>query len=264
MAAFAYMFYPGSCFLIANYPTSLMNLLAIISILCMVKNKNWAAAVIAGIGTAAGPLMAVLGLSAIFKMIKETAADKKMPTGRKILKIIISAPAMGLLSLSGFLIFAAYQWHTFNDPLASSQVQAAWGQTDFNIRIINLVTLKSVFYPAFLKYLYLTSSKICGLETAFNGIIFFFALFLVWAQRKLLPFYLTLFSLLSVLGYDWLLATIQGPATAIRHLYLVVPAFLGLGPILEKRPLLADALMVILPPLLLLQSALFITGNYVL
>ncbi len=274
-ATAAYALYPGAQFFFAGYPTSLINLLTLLSLLALFKNRIWLAAILAGLATAAGPLGALLLIPIAIKHLKKYyITSNHNQTMISIAKEALSLAFLSLISTFGLILFILYQWIIINNPFAFLQVQANWGTKPFAVRVYNFFHLYPIvggkhfgFFPSlFFKYSHHLPQW--NVERSFNSIIFVIMIGLILLlatqankQKRLL--YLMLFSIACILTYAWTIGTIEGPVSAIRLLYIVVPAFLGAGFLYEKNKFISYGLLLVFASILMVQAAFFVSGYWV-
>lgn len=148
-ATISYALYPGSQFFFAGYPTSLINLLTILSLLALLKNKFWLAAIYAGIASAAGPLASLLIAVILIKYIKTSFSY--LGTSYSRIKFILirflSGIYLSVIGISGLIFYVSYQLIAFNNPLLFLQAQSGWGHAILATRINNLFHLYPLYSP---------------------------------------------------------------------------------------------------------------------
>ncbi|PKY11199.1 hypothetical protein B1757_05260, partial [Acidithiobacillus marinus] len=104
-ATAAYALYPGATFFASAYPTSIMNLLVILTFLSLRKKKYFMAAIATGISTAAGALLVFLSATITLVYAKELMFKKNIRMSSRIAQLIL----LGFLSISGIAGFMLYQ-----------------------------------------------------------------------------------------------------------------------------------------------------------
>lgn len=270
IATAAYSLYPGASFFISAYPTSLMNLLVIISMLFFYKKRNVLSMTFAGIGTAAGPLIVFVSfpiwLSYIYDKIGKI----------KIYRLFLYSFLTGIIAVSGVILFMLFQQIYFHDAFAFLLAQKAWGHASLIERLKTFFYFLPLFSPHFYSNNYNQIVKsitfnetngITGLMINFEylinsiAIIFDITISLHMILKK--RFFLSTISFLIIFGYLWLLATIQGPASYVRLSYIDIPVFLYLGIVFSENKKFMATILASFSFLLFLQTALFVAGYWV-
>lgn len=144
IATAAYSLYPGASFFVSAYPTSLMNLLAIISLLFFYKKRKILSMAFAGIGTAAGPLVVFISLPLWLSYVSEKIGKIK------IYKLITYSILTGMMAISGIILFMLYQQIHFHNAFAFLIAQKAWGQAPFVERLKVFFILSLYFHHIFI------------------------------------------------------------------------------------------------------------------
>ena len=274
VALAAYLFFPGNVFFVRAYPVSLMNLLVILTLLAMIEGKIWKAALWSGIGSAAGPLMVFLSLSVVIKWAADQWNAVKPGAGSLVSKLAGRLPLTAVFSLiafSGFISFLLYQVVAFHDPFAFIRVQEAWEKSGSLIqRIYNFFFLKNMVaqhHPTHFVQA-ITHGNLKHMDMHFHYLINLFMLVvfagLLFLQRKVIPWYFTLFALLFLGGYWWFMASVSGIKATVRLIYPVIPAFLGVGVLQERHPELARVSVILFAVLSFLESELMMEGFWVI
>lgn len=267
-ATAAYAFYPGAAFFVSAYPTSLMNLLAISVLLLLKKRMYIISAVIAGIGSAAGPLMIFLSAALFFCFSYQVMIVDKKYNAAKLIKVIL----IGFLSSSGIIIFMLYQYANYKTPFAFVYGHKAFiGDLTFSQKIYNLVSLKPIiggnYNPFFDSLVFrqdIASSLAVSAYEIINASTIIVATYATWLLYKHKEYSLLLFSILVISGYLWFQGASQGPISAYRLLYVDIPIFIAAGFSWENHEgrighyavLLCSSLA------LILQSAFFVSGYW--
>lgn len=251
-ATLGYALWPGASFVVSGYPVSLLNLCVILSLLALRQRRTWLAASWAAAGATAGPLGVLAGLAVPL----QTAADRwphfRAPRAAA-LGTRLSATAVGFASAGitclGIAAFAAYQWVTLGSPLAFVSAQAGWGSPSALTRLERALTL----YPLTTTLIgyagrahsatYAATQDEMAVQAAFGALALALVVWLVFAQRRVSGWPITLASLSTIAAYYWFNGTVQGSSTAFRELYVAVPMFIGLGVVATTRPSLAKVLL---------------------
>ena len=125
-ATWLFALYPAASFLLMSYPTGLMNLLTITTILALMGNRFITAAACAGFATAAGPLglataltMCSLAAWRALQIIRSAGARAAWPS-------LLQAAGLCLLSLSGLFALLLWQRIAVGDAFAFIHAQSAW------------------------------------------------------------------------------------------------------------------------------------------
>lgn len=268
-ATMALMIYPGAQFYIGGYPTSLMNLIVILALWGTLSRRYWIAAAIAGIGTAVGPLMVFLSATVWGAYVSHRV---QQGLDGRLAAFVGRTVALGILALSGLLLYMAFLWLRFRDPLAFMQVQHAWGSVPFGVRVYRFFTLAGVFGGGYTKFLLsllpLGAAQPLrvfegSLENTLNTVTFVILAASVWWARKTLPRVTVLYATLALVGYLWFMGSVQGPMSTVRLLFITIPAFMAMGQLAEKHRRTAVGLTAFFGGALVLQTALFAAGYWV-
>lgn len=275
-ATAAYALYPGAQFFFAGYPTSIGNLLAILSLLYLVRNKPIVATLYAGIASAATPLGSLLVIPILIKCSRDSYDSLKNYHFSSVysLKKLLNLFFLTIIGTSGIVLFVLYQWIRFKSPLLFIEAQRNWGRRPFSARIDNIFHLYPIFFPgSFRSLLDSLSFKSNGIsqiiiEYCINTISFIITLILTVivvkrAKSNLSLRYLVVYNLLVVLVFIWTEGSIQGPMSVTRLFYIAIPTFLGSGILAEKSNAAFFSIISIFAVVLFLQSAFFISGYWV-
>ncbi len=238
-----YAVWPATVYFAMGYPTGLINLCAIASLGAYAERRFWRAAFWAGLGTAAAPtivfLAAGLCLDQGIGWLRGSRAVRDIP------RLI----GFGLLSVSGLLVFIAYQVISFHDPFASIKAQDAWGAPPpFAMRLARFIDPRWYFTPIsqaahdVRRIFSLWRSGGRGAawlwshfneaeQSLLNGIsLLAGCLGLLSAFRFVKPLALPLAGLIGMIGYLWFIATTDQNITAApRLIFPALMIFAGLG-----------------------------------
>ncbi|MBU2760427.1 glycosyltransferase family 39 protein [Acidithiobacillus sulfurivorans] len=268
-ATAAYALYPGATFFVSAYPTSIMNLLVIITFLAFNKKRYFIAAIAAGISTAGGALLVFLSATITLAYANKIIFKENKLTTSKFFQLILFA----FVSFSGIIVFMLYQQISFGNALAFIDVQKAWGYKSITERIINLITLSPIFgggYGSFFRsilFLQPTGKSPEGsVEYITNTFSIIMAIFSTWILYKFKEYLFFIYSLLVVLGYIWFIGSVQGPSSTFRLLYIDIPIFIAAGIYFQNsdKKVLCFLLLAFSALALLIQTAFFASGYWVI
>lgn len=250
-ATWLFALYPGASFLLLSYPTGLMNLLCILSLLAAMDRRFWAAAACAGAVTASGPLglgtaMAVWLWAAIAQM------RSLRQGGTSPARLIVVLAALGVLTISGLLGFLLWQYVRFGDEFAFITAQGAWAvplpwlarlpRAAFQLLIlpdfaVGFAYLIHAAHAASLVGLQAELEK--GLQNAALGL----ALLMLLASWRKLPRVVWLQGAFTLALFIWFHSTSRPGNSTLRLTYCVMTSFLGLAWVLRDRPRLRLAII---------------------
>ena len=269
-----YVFYPGAVFFVRAYPVSLINLLVILTLLALVEGKNWKAALWSGIGSLSGPLMVFLSLAVVIKWIVDQWQNMKggvAPSFSKVTSAFTLFLGFSLMAFSGFVSFLIYQLWAFGNPFAFIQVQSAWElEPKLITKIYNFFFFNNIVgshHPSHFVHAITQGSlgtRDAHLHYLMNLVIFLILSAFIWYQRKLTPWYFTLFCVLFLGGYWWFMGSVSGIKATVRLIFPVIPAFLGLGFLAKQYPELAKISVIFFAILSFLESELMMQGFWVI
>ncbi len=242
-----------------------MNLFAITALLSYRKKYYRISAIIAGIGTSAGPLMVFL--SACLTL----AYGYHSITKGKRLQDIVKSTAFSFISLSGILVFMLYQGIVFGTPFAFIDAQDAWGTVTLSHRLWNIITLYPIFgggYGEFFRSLIFCQptdkNPQVSVEDIFNTVSILIAIYSTFILFKARQFLYYIYSVFVISGYIWFLGSIQGTISTFRLLYVDVPIFIASGILFCKSQTRVTNYSILLfsTMALILQSAFFVSGYW--
>ncbi|MCZ8315858.1 mannosyltransferase family protein [Phreatobacter sp.] len=212
-------FTPTSVFLSSAYTEPVTLALVLAMFLALQRGWLWAAALAAGLASAAR-LTAVAATAALVAQVVLAGA------GSAPRRLLLGA-ALGLVGISGLLAFMAWQASVFGDPLAFMRGQEAWsGRIDAGERLWRMVTL----WP---------------LRSLNPGAACFLAYTVVLAigARKL-PWSWTLYGALTLaIPYATVGTGVAGLGSMPRFVLTVFPAAVAAALLLEHRPRLTLAVL---------------------
>lgn len=244
-ATMLYAFFPAAHFLLQSYPTALMNLIVLGVLHEMLAGRRWRPAWLAGIGSAAGPLMMVPGLTLWLVALWDQRHRLRQISG------IFSLFALGLIAIGGLLGFLAWQGFALHNPLAFLMAQTPWDQPrGLAARALRftwmLLILPDIYHigrltadfvgmmrsgaydPAFIRY-----------EFAVNFLFMTLLMVGLFWTIAVKPRFILLYGALAVLFYLWFHGSTHNGLSTMRLLYICVPGFWGLGRALQREPVWA-------------------------
>lgn len=212
LSAAVLAFTPTSVFLSSAYTEQLALALVLLMFLVMARGWFWAAALAAGLATAAR-LTSVAATAALVAQVVLAGAG---PVPRRLLV----GGALGAVGLGGLLAFMAWQAFVFGDPLAFMRSQEAWsGPLGVGDRLWRLVTLRPI-------------------RSSNPGVPWFLAcaaLVAIGAWR--LPWSWTLYGVLALaIPYATVGTGAAGLGSMPRFVLMVFPAAVSAALLLEHRP----------------------------
>lgn len=262
-AVWLFALYPAANFCFESYPTGLMNLLAVLAVLALMDKRFLTAALFSGLITGAGPL----GLGTAMAVFVCAAADAK-PLHKHLPRLI----PLGLLSISGLLLFLTFQAIKFGDPFAFMTAQVAWeSERPFLQRVTAMLlqllvipdvlsalhALKHVAHPPSIVWLQAAVQK--SLYIAFQGA----AVLSIAAAARLRCWPLLLQSSFTMLLFVWFHSALRPGNATFRLLYCAIGMFIGVAWLLRDRPLLSRAVIVLSATLLAGGAFFSVAGFYV-
>lgn len=230
---------PSSVFLSSAYTEQLALVLVLLVFLAMERGWLWAAALAAGLSTAAR-LACVAAVAALTAHVV-VAGSGALP------RRLLLAAVLGLVGMGGLIAFMAFQAWTFGDPFAFLRNQEAWsGPLLLRERLWRMATL----WPLRL----------------FNyGVPWFIAcaaLVAIGARR--LPWTWTLYAALTILipyatvGTGW-----PGLGSMSRYVLITFPVAVSLALLLEGRPRLTVVVLAAAAAGLFVTTAAFSQWHFV-
>lgn len=259
-ATLGFALYPGASFMLGGYPTTILNLFAIMTLWRLWERRYWQAALWSAGGTLFGPMAVVVALA--------IPLSRCLPRPPLELKRIAPICIQFLVGIGGLLVFVAYQMVVFHNPLAFVIAQNHWGSASTLMRLWRAVTLYplTTYYghpwigppghpPLFEFVVYLQ----CLASIVALGLIVWLALI----TYRHLPLWLFIIGLLLPLTYYWSIGTVSGPVNGFRLLFIDIPAFLGIGFLYWRRPPLTITMVCLWGFLLAVEIALSLAGYMV-
>ena len=229
--------YPFSFFYSAVYTEALCLLLVV---------SAWWLAERRGNGLAAACSALASGTRLVGGVVAVALAWRQVSSARSW-RAVAGVAALGLAGELGLLAFAAYQWLTVGDPLAMVRSSASWG--GYNPFVAGLDRLSPLALgPG-------NYSLVLGL----NLVLAVGSLLLVPTIWRRLGVDYAIFSVLCVA-----IPLSQRLESLGRYLCVVFPAFVALALLLDTRSTARALLLSVWTALLILLTALFATGRWVI
>ncbi len=228
LSAAFFWFFPSSIFLSAGYSESLFLALVLLSFVLLRAKRFVLAAMAAGLSLGTRPVGLAMLPAVIWDMWREDRSPRQVLMPRMVL--------CGLLALSGLVGFIAFLAFRFGDSFAFLTAQNLWHEP-LSDRLLSL----SLFNP------------FRHVNIRIGGWFFCFTALTVWSFWKLR-------TAVSLYGLGVLLVpylTIGITDSADRFVMPCLPAFMCLGILCRKHPMLSIALAAVFAALLLRNSALF-------
>jgi hypothetical protein len=267
-AVWLYALYPGAHFLFQPYPTAAMQVLSVLALRALLARRVWRAAALAGLATLFGPLMAFASAAIPLAVLADAWRTRSW-------RRCLSVPVLGVLALSGLLLFMLWQARTFGDPFAFVAAGQTW-ETPMRlpVRAGRALALAAVFPDLAGAALRLVrAARLAGngdlsqaqisFEDAMDlGVVFLMSVGALAALRlrTRLP---ALAALLSLAGFIWFAGAPQGGQAAIRLLYPVLGGLLGLAWLGACNNTFAVVLPWVFAVILVLNQAFMLAGYWV-
>lgn len=265
-ATFLFALWPGASFLLLSYPTGLMNLLCVASLLAMLGARPLVAAGFAGLVAASGPLGLATGITVWLCEAARLHRARALATPRSLAWLAV----LGLVASAGLWLFLAWQWVRFGTPFAFMAAQEAWALPLPWLRRIPRLLVQALILPDFVmagRYFLRAvqgGTRIevqAALEQAFNQAALGLALIATVATRRLGATVVTWQAVVALLMFMWF-HSVSRPGNSTERLIYCVPAlFLGLAWMLRARPRLR-ACAVAGFALLLAANAFLVCAGY--
>ena len=279
-AGWATAFYalsPAATFMLQSYPTALMNCLAAACLLAIAQRRYGPAAVIAGLATAAGPLMAALSVTLTSAVLLDPDWRASPALFGCTLKLPWPAAAMLVAALSGWGLaaFVLWSWVAMGDPLAFVAAQSAWVHPlPLTHRLWTFVRLELMLPAVWDAGVQLhgmarmlhqgtapEAQKSWAYALSLIGIAatIGFSLAALALRPRLLGFY----GWFLTTAYVWLIATNLEGYNGLRLIYAASPASLGASFLLYRWPSVAAVVLVGSALALAAQTYLSFAGYWV-
>jgi hypothetical protein len=264
--------WPAICFHAMGYPAGLLNLCVIMTLMHVIEDHHWRAALWCGIGTAVAPT-GVFVAAAIILDAAWRACRSARPAAN-----ILNLAAFATLSLSGLLVFITYQAIRFGDPFAFIAAQRGFTRALPFFRHVLLV-FDPYWYAIVPQFAWTAIENALhhGLLTTPAGrevlcaafqlaldlsVLIAWVVLLCIARRRERHGVIVLAGWFVTLGYVWFMATTdKGLVNGIRMLYPAIAGFLVLG---RLQPVPARSLLALFALLAILETALVVAGYTVI
>ncbi len=270
IATVLYVAYPAAHFLLQSYPTGLMNLIALLVLRDVIDGREWRPALLAGIGTAAGPLMVVPGFTVWLVALWRRRERLLQP------RVLLLLLGLGVLALSGLIAFVGWQAVALHDPFAFLAAQRPWDQSrGLASRLWRFVWM-TLILPDFYHIGWLGHDFVHFMRTGqyfwafvrfeFAMNFFFRALLMIglfWTI-SIKPRAVPLYGVLVMLFYIFFHGTKHGGFSMMRLIYICAPAFWGLGRALQREPVWAWGTAIMFTLALIAQEIFSDIGQLVL
>ncbi|WP_414040812.1 mannosyltransferase family protein [Acidithiobacillus sp. M4-SHS-6] len=262
-----YALYPAAAFFISAYPTSLMNCLAIATLLALHQQRHFQAALWVGIGTASGPLMVFFAFGTWLVLLWHIWVIRQNPAWIRILKSV----GLGIISCSGLMLFMAYQWYLFKTPWAFVVAHGPYiGHLSPLQKLQNILELYPFWggnYTPLIQALLLEPTTLNPARSVYflmNALVLLgnlIALGVLWRRRQ---WTLLIISIPVIFAYLWFQGAAQGPVSTYRLLYINLPLFLAAGWLFQSaaQSVWPRLLLMTETTALILQAAFFISGHW--
>ncbi len=222
-AVTALCFFPGAFFFSIPYSESLMLLLTIVFLLLADKNRWWLAAVCGGLASATRMIGVSFACVFAYRFLREKAWRSRDASLR--------LSGQGLVSISGFLLYSAYQWYAFGMPFAASYTTKNAWKVPTEDWISAMFTAK----PMVALVHELTRNPFSAIHLNNTNVLLFLAVALVGGlmAKKLGPvativtFSQLVFIYISFAGLNLFSTT--------RYLTVIAPFFIGLGLLFSRQ-----------------------------
>jgi hypothetical protein len=228
LSASFFWFFPYSIFLSAGYSESLFLSFVLLGFVLLRKERFVLAAVAAGLSLGARSVGLAMLPAVLWEVWQRNNAPKQLLVPKMIL--------CGILALSGLLVFMLFLALQFGDPFAFVTAQSSW-----HTPLLERLVSGSVFHP------------FRHMNIRIGGWFFCFVALSVWSFWRLRTS-VSLYGL-GVLMIPYI--TVGITDSADRFVMMCLPAFMCLGAICKKHPVVSVALIGVFSALLLRNSALF-------
>ena len=279
-AGWATAFYalsPAASFMLQSYPTALMNCLALSCLLAVTRRDYGPAALVAGLATAAGPLMAALSVTVTLAVLldQDWRATPVLFGRSPSLSRPAAIALVAGLSVWGLVAFVLWSWAVLGDPIALVTAQSAWVHPlPPARRLWTFVRLELVLpdlwdagrkireMPHLLEKGRASEAQ-KNLEYALSLVGLASSLAFSLVALALRPRLLGFFGWFLTTAYVWLIATNLEGYGGLRLIYAATPASLGAALLLHRWPSVAAAVLVLSGLGLAVQTYLSFAGYWV-
>jgi len=245
--AFVLLSFPASFFLLAVYTESLFLLLVVLFFHLLSKQKFLLAAVVAGLASGTrlvGIFLSVALLIELFTYLRGKKIHSYLPT------LLVAA----LISISGFVAYAAYLGLKFADPLMFFHVQTMF---DNGRSGDSLIMLPQVLYRYIRILLTVSPASILYLRATWELLTFILALSALIYYRHRLRLSALAFCSLAII-----LPTLSGTLSSFpRYLLVLSPLFIVAAQNLHQKYLYLFSLLQY--AILIIVTALFVQGIFI-
>ena len=216
-------FFPGAFFFSIPYSESLMLLLTVVFLILADRDRWWGAAGCAALASATRMIGVTFSFVYVYRFFREKAWRSREQTLR--------LAGQALLSVSGFLLYSAYQWHAFGTPFAASHATKNAWKVPTEDWLSAMVTGKPFVTLAH----ELAQNPFSAIHLYSTNILLFLAVVLVgWLMAKklgptavIIVFSQLFFIYMSFAGMNLFSTT--------RYIAVIVPFFVGLGLLFSRR-----------------------------
>jgi len=216
-------FFPGAFFFSIPYSESLMLLLTVIFLILAERNRWWEAAGCAALASATRMLGVTFALVFVYRFIREKAWRSREPALR--------LAGQALLSVSGFLLYSAYQWFAFGTPFAASHATKNAWKVPTQDWLWAMITGK----PFVTLVHELAKNPFSAIHLYSTNILLFLAVVLIgWLMAKKLGPVATILTF-SQLFLVYMSFAGMNLFSTTRYIAVIAPFFVGLGLLFSRR-----------------------------
>ena len=261
-ATWFYALSPAAFFFASDYPTGLMNVLALLALLTWHRERPALTAFWLGLGSASGPLMVFFAFALWSILAWQRWQERSWRSlGGSVL--------LGFFASSGLIAFIVYQYVTFSAPLAFIHGHASYlGELSPLQKLTNIVHLYPFSGADYTPLWQALAGEVTALNPARS--VYFLMNVVVLAGNLLALLYFVWrrvwawawIALVLVGAYLWFQGASQGPVSTYRLLDLNLPLFLLGGQLWQWRPRWGYVALTLSAAALFLQSAFFASGHW--
>jgi hypothetical protein len=240
----------------------------------LAAGRLWCAAVISGVATSLGPLMVFVGLAVVLTgFIAAWRARGVNP--RAFHQFCLRAPILGIVALSGLLLYMLWLALVFGDPLGFVAMGQAW-EVPMTLAthaeralalVLTFPDLVRAVSRCYMAVILAAQGQWAQAQISFEDAMDLFFLFLMSVGAvvaiRLRAKSLALAAILVIGGFIWFAGAPQGGQAAIRLLYPAVAGFLGLGSLARVNPAFGWILPPVFAVFLVLDQAFLVAGYWV-
>ncbi|MEY2341981.1 mannosyltransferase family protein [Acidithiobacillus sp. IBUN Pt1247-S3] len=261
-ATWAYALYPGAFFFASDYPTGLMNILALLALIAWQRGRKSQSAFWLGVGSASGPLMVFFAFALWMVLAWQRWRERQWGS-------LLGSILLGLFACSGLLAFIAYQYVIFHTPLAFIHGHASYlGELTPYQKLLNIIHLYPFYGADYVPLWQALAGQVTALNPA-RSVYFLMNAITLAANLLALLYFLwrrewawAWIAMVLIGAYLWFQGASQGPVSTYRLLYLNLPVFLLAGRLLQWRHNWSYAALGAGAVALFLQSAFFVSGHW--